>query len=142
MRQDGKLSISIIDDDEAVRDSLTGLVESLGAVARAYPSLAAFLEAPEHRETGCLLLDWSRQPDATSRTMRALAERRLQFPVVAMVRDEARTTRASAICDGADAVLPRPFTEVALLAAIRDARQHRSGSSDASGLQRSATRPA
>lgn len=123
-----KLRISIVDDDEAVRDSLTGLVESLGGEARAYGSLAAFLAAPDHAGTDCLLLDCSRRRGAADRSCDTLVAWRLGLPVVAMVRDEAVPTCADALRDGADAVLPRPFTDQALVSAIRKARCRRAAS--------------
>jgi len=127
------LRISIVDDDEAVRDSLTGLVESLGAKVRAYSSLAAFMAAPDHAGTDCLLLDCS-PANGAAHPLETLAARRLSVPVVAMVRDETSPTRAAALRAGADAVLPRPFTDQALISAIQKAWQRHAAKRGELGL--------
>ena len=56
MRED-EGTIFIVDDDEAVRDSLGLLMRSLGYRARCYPSGEAFLEAFDPKAFGCLVLD-------------------------------------------------------------------------------------
>src|ERR1700757_1450053 len=49
--------IAIIDDDEAMQDSLRDLIESTGLVARCFGSAEQFLESGLHGEVGCLITD-------------------------------------------------------------------------------------
>ena len=50
-------TVCIVDDDEAVRDSMRVLVESYGHPVRDYPSAMAYLHDQRDSEPGCLLLD-------------------------------------------------------------------------------------
>jgi len=49
--------ISIVDDDQFVRDSLKRLMKSFGYMAAAYPSANDFLKSPQVEETSCLIAD-------------------------------------------------------------------------------------
>ena len=63
--------ISIVDDDEALRDSLGDLIRSLGFRTQEFASAEAFLRSPRARHTACLILD-VRMP-GTARRQGALA---------------------------------------------------------------------
>ena len=52
--------ISIVDDDQFVRDSLKRLMKSLGYMVVVYPSAGDFLKSPELEETSCLIADSTR----------------------------------------------------------------------------------
>jgi PleD family two-component response regulator len=49
--------ISIVDDDQFVRDSLKRLMKSFGYIVAAYPSAGDFLKSPQVQETSCLIVD-------------------------------------------------------------------------------------
>ena len=81
MRED-EGTIFIVDDDEAVRDSLGLLMRSLGYRARCYPSGEAFLEAWDPKAFGCLVLD-IRMPGMDGMALqKALDERGSELPII------------------------------------------------------------
>ena len=49
--------ISIVDDDQFVRDSLKRLMKSFGYMATAHPTAGDFLNSPQREETSCLIAD-------------------------------------------------------------------------------------
>ena len=68
--------VSIVDDDESVRESLPDLVRQFGFAARVFPSAEAFLASEFVSQTNCLILDVampSAQPRNTSCPSRAIA---------------------------------------------------------------------
>jgi len=51
------LLVSVVDDDESVRESLPDLLKEFGFTARTFSSAEEFLESEEERQTMCLILD-------------------------------------------------------------------------------------
>ena len=54
---DTSLLVSVVDDDESVRESLPDLLKELGFAARTFSSAEEFLESHTALQTGCLILD-------------------------------------------------------------------------------------
>src|SRR5215831_7108705 len=52
-----RLLLSVVDDNESVRESLPELLEQCGFAVHAFPSAEAFLASPSRAETKCLILD-------------------------------------------------------------------------------------
>src|SRR6202035_657149 len=67
--------IAIIDDDEAMQDSLRDLMEAAGLVARCFGSAEEFLESDLHCKAACLIVD-IRMPKIVGSTVTGQAERR------------------------------------------------------------------
>lgn len=114
-------TIFIVEEDLAVRDSLTVLVQAFGYKARAYADARAFLAAPERRERGCLLLGWPLPNYGFASLMRELASEGSTLRAVAMTAREDEKTRDKALAAGAALVLPKPFDDATLFSAIGDA---------------------
>ena len=74
--------VSIVDDDESVRESLPDLLRQFGFAAEAFPSAEAFLESDVVGETSCLLLDIAMPGMSGPDLQQELTRRRQQIPIV------------------------------------------------------------
>jgi FixJ family two-component response regulator len=114
--------VSVVDDDESVRESLRGLIRSVGFRVEAFASAAAFSSSEQLGETDCLILD-VRMPGTTGLELqRQLAASEHHIPIIFITAhgsDEG--VRSRALRDGAVAYLTKPFSEEALLEAINSA---------------------
>ena len=115
------IRISVVDDDESVRESLQGLLASLGHAVETFPSAEAFLGSERLGCTDCLILD-VRMPGMSGPDLqRELASRRREIPVVFISSYGYEDVRPR-VCHGRPVnYLHKPFTEEALLLAIRAA---------------------
>lgn len=112
--------IHVVDDDEAVRDSLRVLLESSGHAVRTYPSAALFLEGAG-ATLGCVLTD-VRMPDMDGLALqRRLNERGLHLPVIVMTGQGDIAVAVRAMKAGALDFLEKPFDDDDLLAAVERA---------------------
>jgi RNA polymerase sigma factor (sigma-70 family) len=128
--------IHIVDDDEAVRDSLSLLLGFRGWRARAYPSAEALLAEWRPDWRGCLLLDLRLGGMDGLALQAALAARGNRLPIVFLTGHGDVAQARAALKAGAVDFLEKPYTEEALLEAVeealaRDAREHARQSRDA-----------
>ena len=111
--------ISIVDDDASVRKSLCGLVRSVGFAAEAFASAKEFLSSGNVRDTHCLILDVRMPGMGGLELQRRLAADGCAVPVVFITAHGDAASRAQALEAGAVECLLKPFSEEALLSAIR-----------------------
>ena len=105
----------IVDDDQAVRDSLRSLVESVGIAVRTYSSAQAFLDDYDPRQTGCLVLD-VRMPGASGIELQErLRETGSKIPIIVMTGHADVVTAVRAMKAGAVDFLEKPFSDQLLL---------------------------
>jgi RNA polymerase sigma factor (sigma-70 family) len=121
--------ITIVDDDEAVRDSLALLLNFRGYRTRAFASAEACLDAWNPEWRGCLLLDLRMGGMDGLALQKALAERGNTLPIVFLTGHGDLAHARAALKGGAVDFLEKPYEESALLAAVgeaieRDNRQH------------------
>jgi RNA polymerase sigma factor (sigma-70 family) len=121
--------ITIVDDDEAVRDSLALLLNFRGFRTRAFASAEACLAAWQPDWRGCLLLDLRMGGMDGLALQRALAERGNTLPIVFLTGHGNLAHGRAALKGGAVDFLEKPYEESALLQAVteavdRDNRQH------------------
>jgi len=110
--------ISIVDDDEALRNSLDDLVQSIGFGTQGFPSAEAFLNSSQARDTACLILD-VRMPGMNGLDLqRRIVAARWHIPIIFITSHADDTARARALEAGAVAFLYKPFREEELLNAI------------------------
>jgi len=120
----GKRSlVSVVDDDESVRESLPDLLRQVGFAAEAFSSGEAFLASDVVRETGCLLLDIAMPGMSGPDLQRELTRRGQAIPVVFITAHGDRALRPQVLAGGAVECLFKPFSEEALLGAVRAALQ-------------------
>jgi two-component system, LuxR family, response regulator FixJ len=112
--------VHVVDDDEAVRDSLTLLLESAGFGVRAYASATALL-ASHPTGTGCVLTD-VRMPEMDGLELQnRLAAMGTRLPVIVMTGHGDVPVAVAAMKAGAADFLEKPFDDTQLLVAIRNA---------------------
>jgi len=111
--------VSVVDDDESVRESLPDLLRQFGFAARAFSSAEAFLGSALLSETSCLLLDIA-MPGGMSGldVQRELRRRRQKIPIVFITAQPDETIRPRLMANGAVECLFKPFSETALLKAL------------------------
>ena len=118
---DRRSLVSVVDDDESVRESLPDLLRLLGFAAEAFSSAEAFLASDVVSETNCLLLDIAMPGMSGPDLQDELARRRETIPIVFITANEDRTLRRRLRARGAVECLFKPFSEAALLDAVRAA---------------------
>jgi FixJ family two-component response regulator len=110
--------IAVVDDDDALRNSLDDLLQSVGFRVQGFASAEAFLQAPPVPEAACLLLD-VRLPGMNGLELqRQLAGMRWRIPIIFVTAYADDDMRAHALAAGAIAVLSKPCREDDLLQAI------------------------
>jgi FixJ family two-component response regulator len=113
--------VSIIDDDESVREALWGLVRSVGFAVSIFASAEEFLNSGHFGNVDCLILDVCMPGMGGIELQRQLVARRHDVPVIFITAHEDDGVRAQALRDGAEAFLIKPFSEESLLGAIEAA---------------------
>jgi FixJ family two-component response regulator len=114
--------VSIVDDDESVRESLRGLIRSVGLAVRVFASAEEFLTSEHLGKTDCLILDVHMPGMNGLELQRQLAASVYNIPIIFITAhgsDEG--VRSRALRDGAVAYLTKPFSEEGLLNAINAA---------------------
>lgn len=110
--------ISIVDDDDSLRNSLANLIRSVGFRVHGFASADAFLRSNDVRETACLILD-VRMPGTNGLDLqRYLVAENWRIPIVFITSHADDEARARAVGAGAVAFLYKPFREEELLNAI------------------------
>ncbi len=108
-------TIFVVDDDEAVRDSLGLLMESVGLPVETFDSCHAFLDAYTDERSGCLLLD-IRMPGMNGIRLQAeLLERQSTLPIIFITGHGDIPMAVEAIKRGAADFIPKPFRDQELL---------------------------
>ena len=109
--------VSVVDDDESVRESLPDLLRQLGFAAQAFSSAEAFLASEFVAQTSCLILDIAMPGMSGPDLQRELTNRRQEIPIVFITANGDGSARPRLVADGAVECLFKPFSE----AALRDA---------------------
>lgn len=110
--------ISVVDDDESVRESLSGLIRSVGFGVMVFASAEEFLGSNRLLDTDCLILD-VRMPGMSGIDLqRRLAASHTSIPVIFITAHGDEEARVRALNGGAVDYLLKPFSEEALLKAI------------------------
>ena len=117
--------VSVVDDDESVRESLPDLIRQFGFCARAFSSAEAFLASDTLGETRCLLLDISMPGMSGPDLQQELTRRRQGIPIVFITATEDHTVRLRVLAQGAVECLFKPFSEAALFDALNAALRMR-----------------
>jgi len=116
-----RLLLSVVDDDESVRESLPDLLREFGFAARTFSSAEEFLSSDCVDETRCLILDIA-MPGVTGPELHLeLKSRRREIPIVFITAQRDETMRARLLKEGAAGFLLKPFSDTALLAAVNAA---------------------
>jgi len=113
--------VSVVDDDQSVRESLPDLLREFGFAVRAFSSAEEFLASDCVDQTKCLLLDIA-MPGMTGHDLqRELRARQQEIPIVFITAQRDETVRPRVLEHGAVECLSKPFSDTALLQALNAA---------------------
>ena len=115
--------LSVVDDDESIRESVPGLIEEFGYAARAFSSAEEFLSSGAIDETSCLILDIAMPGMSGPELHLELKRRGEEVPVIFITGQKDEAIRTRVLEQGAAGFLLKPFSDTALLAAIKTALQ-------------------
>jgi FixJ family two-component response regulator len=115
--------VSVVDDDESVRESLPDLLTEFGFVSRAFSSAEEFLASDCVGQTKCLILDVAMPGMTGPDLQRELALRRQMIPIVFITAHSSGSVRSRLLKQGAVECLFKPFSDTALLEALNTALQ-------------------
>jgi FixJ family two-component response regulator len=115
--------VSVVDDDESVRESLPDLLREFGFAVRAFSSAEEFLASDSVGQTRCLILDIVMPGMSGPDLQQELTLRRQQIPIVFISAHADETIRSHLLAQGAVECLFKPFSEKSLLEAINAALQ-------------------
>ena len=113
--------LSVVDDDESVRESLPDLLRELGFAARAFPSAEGFLSSDFIDQTRCLILDIALPGMSGPELRQELKLRRREIPVVFITAQTDESIRPRLLEQGAAGFLLKPFSDIALFEAVNAA---------------------
>jgi FixJ family two-component response regulator len=113
--------VSVVDDDESVRESLPDLLRELGFAVRAFSSAEEFLASDCVGQTRCLILDIAMPGMSGPDLQRELTRRGQEIPVVFITAQKDETVRPRLLGQGAVECLFKPFSDTELLEAVNAA---------------------
>jgi FixJ family two-component response regulator len=113
--------VSVVDDDESVRESLPDLLREFGYAAQAFSSAEEFLASGYVGQTSCLILDIAMPGMTGPELQRELIRLRHQIPIVFITAHGDESTRPRMLEQGAVECLSKPFSDAALLEALNAA---------------------
>lgn len=118
--------VSIIDDDEDVRDSLVELIDSIGLQVKSYASAVSFLDEVDINQAGCILADVRMPSMSGIELQHKLSELGSSQPLIIMTGHGDITMAVQAMKDGAFEFLQKPFRDQELLDCITQALEQNS----------------
>ena len=111
--------VCVVDDDESVRESLPDLLNEFGYSVRTFSSAVEFLASDALEQASCLVLDIS-MPVMTGIELQAeLKRQNKRIPIIFITASRDEAVQARVIEQGAAACLTKPFSDTALLGALR-----------------------
>ena len=113
--------VSVVDDDESVRESLPDLLREFGFAVRAFSSAEDFLTSDCVDQTKCLILDMAMPGMTGPDLQQELRIRRKEIPIVFITAQRDETIRARVLEQGAVECLLKPFSDTALRDAVNAA---------------------
>jgi two-component system response regulator DctR len=117
-------AVYIIDDDDAVRDSLAMLFRNAGLAVHAFPSARAFLAQPAPQAPACLVLDIRMPGMSGSALQDELLARGRELPIIFITGHGNIPAAVEAVKKGAYDFIEKPFDDHQLLSQVMNALQH------------------
>jgi FixJ family two-component response regulator len=119
------LLVSVVDDDESIRESLPDLLKEFGFISRTFSSAEAFLTSEVFSQTECLILDIAMPGMCGPELQHELERRRIKIPIIFITAHQEEAVRSRVLEDGAIQCLLKPFSDTALLQALNEALNER-----------------
>jgi FixJ family two-component response regulator len=110
--------VSVVDDDESIRESLPDLLQVFGFAVETFASAEEFLASDRVGETRCLILDIAMPGMSGPDLQRELVKRRQEVPIVFMTAHADQRIGPRLLDQGAVACLLKPFSDTALREAL------------------------
>jgi len=118
-----QLLVSIVDDDESVRESLPDLLKVFGLESETFSSADELLAKDGISRSRCLILDVAMPGMSGPELQKELNRRKIKIPIIFITAHRDETARSRLIEQGAIACLIKPFSDVAMLEALNSALQ-------------------
>ena len=115
--------VSIVDDDESVRESLPDLLKELGFASQTFSSAEEFLASDAISRSQCLILDVAMSGMGGPALQQELNRRKMKIPIVFITGNRDETLLSRLIEQGATACLIKPFSDAELVDAVHSAIQ-------------------
>ena len=115
--------VSIVDDDESVRESLPDLLKEFGFASETFSSAEEFLASDGIARTQCLILDVAMPGMRGPELQGELNRRKIKIPIIFITGHRDETLGPRLIEQGAIACLIKPFSDAAMLEALTSAFQ-------------------
>ena len=119
--------VHVIDDDEALRESLAFLLRTANIEVRTYPSAAAFLDALPDARASCVITDVRMPGMSGIDLLRRLQELKIGMPVIVITGHGDVPLAVEAMKIGALDFLEKPFDDEVLLTSVRSALMRQDG---------------
>ncbi len=117
----GEPTVFVVDDDQAVRESLARLLDSVGLPVQTFACAEEFLEAYDPQWQGCVILD-IRMPGISGLELQeTLAARQVRLPIIIMSAHGDVEKAVRAMKSGAVDFIKKPYKGSVLLERIREA---------------------
>jgi FixJ family two-component response regulator len=116
--------VSVVDDDESVREALPGLLKEFGFSSQTFSSAEEFLASGNIPLTRCLILDIAMPGMSGPELQQTLKQRQMQIPIIFITAHVDAAMRRQLLAQGAVGCLLKPFTDNALLDALDLALQN------------------
>lgn len=113
--------VSVVDDDESVRESLPDLLKEFGFAASTFSSAEEFLASDCFLQTKCLILDVAMPGMTGPDLQQELIRRRQEIPIIYITANRDKTLRPRLLEQGAVECLFKPFSDTALFEALNAA---------------------
>jgi FixJ family two-component response regulator len=113
--------VSVVDDDESVRESLPDLLREFGFATRTFSSAEEFLASDCVGQTRCVILDITMPGMTGPELQQELIRRRQAIPTIFITANRDKTVRPRLLDQGAVECLFKPFSDTALLEALNAA---------------------
>ena len=115
------LLVSIVDDDESVRESLPDLLKVFGLASQTFSSAEDFLAKDGASRSKCLILDVAMPGMSGHELQKELNRRKIKLPIIFITAHRNETLRSRLMEQGAIACLIKPFSDAAMLEALNSA---------------------
>lgn len=117
----GQFNVFVVDDDQAMRNSLKWLIESVGMNVETYSSAAEFIDSYYPGRAGCLLLD-VRMPGMSGLELQEyFIQHQINIPIIIITGHSDVPMAVRAMKAGAVDFIEKPFNDEVLLESIRTA---------------------
>lgn len=113
--------VSIVDDDESVRESLPDLLKEIGFVSQTFSSAEEFLAKDGISGSNCLILDVAMPGMCGPELQQELNRRKITVPIIFITGNRDEALRSRLIEQGAAACLIKPFSDDAMIEALNSA---------------------